>query len=241
MKKRLIFISLTLVLILAVLAPSAALARHGGGYHGQSKYNSGDMKGDFSGSGWINVNYMPDPVVKGPVWRYQGEIVEGFLDQCDWDLLAGTVFWSQHDSTVRVDEEYNASGIMRGTFSLTRPDGSGSLTGSFTGRIRGNLYTGDIYDEGSWRSTGGTGCFEGVRAWGKWSAELHFGEVGGQMTLVGPMIWSGTYMLKQDAKHDIKEISWQKKDQARRSIERHVTKNIRDKIRDSCNRNHRNW
>ena len=230
MKKRLIFISLTLVLILAVLVPSAALAGHD---RGHQKYNFGDRKGNFSGSGQIYVTYMPDPVVKGPIWRYQGEIVEGFLDQCDWDLLAGAIFWSEHDSTVRVDEQYNAGGMMRGTFSLTRPDGSGSLSGTFTGRIRGNLNTGDIYDEGSWRSTGGTGCFEGVRAWGKWSAELHFDEVGGQMTLVGPMSWSGNYMSKQNIKHDIRGITGKIKDKSRRATERHVKENVKDKIRKS--------
>lgn len=164
MKKRLVFISLALVLVMVMLVPSAALAGQGKSYQ---KGNYGEKKGDFSGSGLIYVTYMPDPVVKGPVWRYQGEIVEGFLNQCDWDLLAGTVFWSEHDSTVRVDEQYNASGTMRGAFSLIRPDGSGSLSGTFNGRIRGNLYTGDIWDEGSWYSTGGTGCFEGARAWGK--------------------------------------------------------------------------
>ena len=234
MKKRLIFISLTLVLILAVLAPSAALAGHHRGYQ---KCGFDDRKGNFSGSGLIYVTYMPDPVIKGPIWRYQGEIVEGFLDQCDWDLLAGTVFWSEHDSTVRVDEQYNASGTMRGTFSLTRPDGSGSLSGTFTGRIRGNLYTGDIYDEGSWRSTGGTGCFEGVRAWGKWSAELHYGDIGGQMTLVGPMNWSGKYTLKKDIKKDINKIPRKIKDKSKRSIESHVKENVKDKIRKSCDRN----
>ena len=230
MKKRLIFLSLALVLVLAVLMPSAALAGYG---KSDKKGGFGDRKSNFSGSGIIYVTYMPNPVIKGPIWRYQGEIVEGFLDQCDWDLLAGTVFWSEHNSIVRVDEQYNASGVMRGTFSLTRPDGSGSLSGTFTGRIRGNLYTGDIYDEGSWRSTGGTGSFEGVKAWGKWSAELHFGEVGGQMTLVGPVSWSGSYMSKKNIKWENKEISGYIKDKARGAIESHVKENVKDKIRKS--------
>jgi len=233
MKKKLIFTSLALVLVLAVMAPSAALAHHN---RGHTSCNCDNGKGDFSGSGLIYVTYMPDPVIKGPIWRYQGEIVEGFLDQCNWDLLAGTVFWSQHDSTVRVDEQFNASGIMRGTFSLTRPDGSGTLTGTFTGKIRGNLYTGDIYDEGSWRSTGGTGCFEDVRAWGNWSAELHFGDVGGYMTLVGPMSWSGKYISQKDKK-DIRQISDGIKDKFRRATERHVREHIKDKVRDFCDRN----
>lgn len=234
MKKRLVFISITIALILAVLVPSAALADHD---RGHQKYNFKDRKDDFSGSGLIYITYMPDPVVKGSIWCYQGEIVEGFLDQCDWNLLTGTVFWSEHDSTVRVDEQYNASGTMSGSFSLTRPDGSGSLSGTFTGRIRGNLYTGDIYDEGSWRSTGGTGCFEGVRAWGKWSAELHFAKVGGQVTLVGPVSWSGNYMSKQNINQNVKEICNTFKDKVRCSIESHVKENVRDKIRCSYDRN----
>jgi hypothetical protein len=231
MKKRLIFISLALVMVLMVLVSSTALAGHDRSFRNN---NSAFEKGNFSGSGLIYVTYMPDPVVKNQIWRYQDEIVEGFLDQCDWDLLAGTVFWSEHDSTVRVDEQYNASGMMRGTFSLTRPDGSGALAGTFSGRISGNLYTGDIFDQGSWRSTGGTGCFEGVRAWGKWSAELHYGDVGGQMTLVGPMSWSGNYMSKQDNNQDIREIPRKIKDRSRFNTESHVRDNIRDKVRDFC-------
>jgi hypothetical protein len=233
MKKRLILISLTLVLVITMLAPSAALA-------GNDKWprggDSGERKGDFSGSGLIYVTYMPDPVIKGPVWRYQGEIVEGFLDQCGWDLLAGTVFWSEHDSIVRVDEQYKASGTMRGNFSLTRPDGTGTLSGTFTGRIRGNLYTGDIYDEGSWSSTGGTGCFDGVRAWGKWSAELHFGEVGGQATLVGPVSWNGKYITKRNTAENIAEIPGHLKDKAKKATENHVKEDVKEKIRKHCDK-----
>ena len=232
MKKRLIFISLALVVVLMVLAPSAALASHNKG--DDNKCGFGQNKGNFSGSGLIYVTYMPDPVIKGPIWRYQGEIVEGFLDQCDWDLLSGTLFWSEHDSTVNVDEQYNVTGAMRGTFSLTRPDGSGTLKGTFTGRIRGNLYTGDIYDTGTWRSTGGTGCFENVRAWGQWSAELHFGEVGGQATLVGPMKWSGSYFSGKDCSKDIRNIPGDFKDKARKAIEGHVKENVKEKIKKFC-------
>lgn len=235
MKKRLFFISLALALVLMVLAPSAALASYGNSY-GYGKGNFGGGSRDFSGAGMIYVTYMPNPVVQGPIWRYQGEIVEGIMEQCDWEPLAGTVFWSSHDSTVRVDEQFNASGIMRGTFSLTRPDGSGSLSGTFTGRIRGNLYTGDIYDEGTWSSTVGTGCFEGVRAWGRWSAELHFGDVGGQTTLVGPMTWSGKYIEKPDFKPNIKPISWDWKNRARAMVQSHVRENVKYKMWNFCNK-----
>jgi hypothetical protein len=190
MKKRILFISLALVLVLTMLVPGAALGNNAkckpwGGYT------------DFTGSGLIYVTYMPDPVIKGKVWRYDGEIVEGFLTQCDWDLLAGTAFWSEHDSVVRVDDQGNAKGVMRGTFSLTRPDGSGVMKGTFIGRIRGNLYTGDISDTGTWRSTGGTGVFEGVNASGKWSAQLSIGPIPGTdiYTLIGPVTWQGKYKL----------------------------------------------
>ena len=136
MKKRITLVSLAVVLLLMMVMPGAALARH----HRWAKPT------DFSGGGLIYVTYMPEPVIKGDIWHYQGEIVEGFLEQCDWDLLAGTVFWSDHSSVVRVDDQYNACGFMRGSFSLIRPDGSGTLSGVFSGRIQGNLYTGDIYD-----------------------------------------------------------------------------------------------
>jgi hypothetical protein len=233
MKKRLLLISLALVLIFTMLAPATALAVND---KWQKGGDSGGRMGDFSGSGLIYVTYMPDPVIKGPIWRYQGEIVEGFLDQCDWDLLAGTVFWSEHDSIVRVDEQYNANGVMRGTFSLTRPDGAGTLSGTFTGRIRGNLYTGDICDEGSWRGTGGTGCFEGVRAWGKWSAELHFGGVGGQTTLVGPVSWNGKYITKRNITENIYKIPGYLKDKAKKDVENHIKENIKEKMRKHCDK-----
>ena len=189
MKRRLLLIGLSLVLMLVMLAPATALARND-----RSGHEPGSTT--FAGSGLIYVTYMPDPVIKGNIWRYQGEIVEGFLSQCDWDLLAGTVFWSDHDSTVRVDDQGNAHGIMNGTFSLTRPDGSGVLEGTFNGRIQGNLYTGDISDEGSWHSTGGTGVFAGVTASGKWAAGLHYAAIPGTdiYTLIGPVTWEGKYV-----------------------------------------------
>ncbi len=185
MKKRLLLITLMLALILTALAPATALADKGQRVSNES----------FTGSGLIYVTYMPDPVIKGNFWRYQGEIAEGFLDQCSWDLLAPTVFYSEHDSWVRVNDDGNANGLMKGTFSLTRPDGTGSLEGTFTGRISGNLFTGDISDTGTWSSTRGTGVFENARAWGEWSADLSFGPIPGTdiYTLVGPVNWEGTY------------------------------------------------
>jgi hypothetical protein len=186
MKRRKLFISLALVLMLTALMPATAAA--GNDRHVPTE--------SFTGSGLIYVTYMPDPIIKGNVWRYQGEIVEGFLAQCDWELLAGTVFYSDHDSTVRVDDEGNASGVMKGDFSLTRPDGTGILEGSFTGSIQGNLFTGDIRDNGTWQSTKGTGVFEDVKASGKWSAELCLGAVPGTdiITLIGPVTWEGKYI-----------------------------------------------
>jgi hypothetical protein len=85
---------------------------------------------------------------------------------------------------------------MKGTFSLTRPDGTGVMEGTFLGKISGNLFTGDISDTGTWRSTGGTGVFKGVKAWGKWSAELHLGAIPGTdiVTLIGPVTWGGKYI-----------------------------------------------
>ncbi len=190
MKKRILFLTLALILVLTVLVPGTTLAKNDRNWPGKSVT-------DFSGSGLIYVTYMPDPVIKNKIWRYKGEIVEGFLAECDWDLLAGTAFWSEHDSIVRVDEEGNAHGVMKGSFSLIRPDGSGSLDGTFTGRIRGNLYTGEISDSGTWAATGGTGVFEGAKAFGKWSAQLSIGPIPGTdiYTLIGPVTWEGKYML----------------------------------------------
>jgi hypothetical protein len=226
MKKRILLVTLTLVLLLMTIVPTAALAKN-------DRCGQSARPTDFTGAGQIWVTYMPDPVIHGNIWRYQSELVEGVLTQCDWDLLADTAFWSEHSSTVRVDEQYNACGMMRGSFSLTRPDGSGVLTGVFTGRIQGNLYSGDIYDQGTWHAIGGSGVFEGVRAWGRWSAELHYGEVGGQATLVGPSSWSGKYQLGKNHQPQVNEITQEVKHKIKERIGEHVKENNRDKIRDS--------
>jgi hypothetical protein len=233
MKKRIILTALALVLLLVTITPTAALANN-------ERWGQWARPTDFSGSGQIFVTYMPDPVIQKNIWRYQGEIVMGMLDQCDWDLLAGTVFWSEHDSIVRVDDQYNISGVMRGTFSLTRPDGSGALSGVFTGKILGNIYTGDIYDQGTWHATGGSGAFEGVRAWGGWSAELHFGLVNGQETLVGPLNWSGKYQLGKEYKEQNKEITKEAKAQIKEQIKQNVKENNRAKIHDFIENWHKN-
>lgn len=226
MKKRILPVILVLVLLSTIITPTTALAKN-------DRCDPSVRPAEFNGAGQIWVTYMPDPATRGGTWRYQDELVEGILTQCDWDLLADTMFWSEHSSTVRVDEQYNASGIMRGSFSLTRPDGSGALNGVFTGKIRGNLYTGDIYDQGTWHATGGSGVFKGVRAWGRWSAELHYGEVGGQVTLVGPLSWSGQYQLGKGQKPQVSEITPDVKGKIKGQLEKHVRENNRDKIRDS--------
>jgi hypothetical protein len=81
---------------------------------------------------------------------------------------------------------------MKGEFTLTRLDGSGVLEGVFEGIISGNLFAGFISDDGLWFSTGGSGVFAGVKAWGKWSADLAFDP--GLGTLIGPLDWQGKYL-----------------------------------------------
>ncbi len=189
MKRRILFISLALVVLLTMLMPAAAMAKKS-----WYKPSPSPVLEDFSGAGLIYVSYMPAPIIKGKMWRYSGEIVEGFLQYCDWDLLAGTVFWSEHDSFVIVQDDGSARGIMYGRFTLVRPDGSGVLEGVFNGRISGNLYTGFISDSGTWFSTGTSGVFEDVKAWGGWSADLSYDP--GLGTLVGPLDWQGKYLQK---------------------------------------------
>ena len=93
-----------------------------------------------------------------------------------------------------MDEQGNIKGVMKGTFSISRPDGM--LEGTFVGKISGNLLTGDIFDEGTWIAVKNTGVFANVKAGGKWSAELHFGTIPGTsiFTLVGPLTWEGKYI-----------------------------------------------
>jgi hypothetical protein len=188
MKRRMLFISLALVILLTALMPATALAKN------NNKYKPAPVLEDFSGAGLIYVTYMPQPAVKGKMWRYSGEIAEGFLQYSDWDLLAGTAFWSDHDSFVVVQKDGSARGIMKGDFTLTRLDGSGVLEGVFDGVITGNLFSGFISDVGMWFSTGGSGVFAGVKAWGRWSADLSFDL--GIGTLIGPLDWEGKYLQK---------------------------------------------
>ncbi len=190
MKKRLFLVSLVLVVVLTALMPAAALAKSDGRY----KPAPSPVLKDFTGSGLIYVTYMPQPEIRGKVWRYTGEIAEGFLERSGWDLLDGAGFWSSHDSFVVVQEDGSANGLMKGEFALVRPDGTGVLEGVFEGRITGNLFTGFIADAGTWFSTGGSGVFAGVRAWGKWSADLSYDP--GLGTLIGPLEWEGKYLTK---------------------------------------------
>ena len=188
MKMRVLFMSLALALVLTALMPAPVSAE---------SHKLPAKSTPFTGSGLIYVTYMPDEIIKGNNWHYQGEVVEGFLSSCDWDLLVGASFYSVHDSKVKVDEEGNIKGKMEGTFILTRPNGS-TLEGKFSGKITGNNYfdpTVTIVDEGKWKSTKGTGDFEGVKAKGTWSAHLYYGPIPGTpiWTLVGPLTWDGKW------------------------------------------------
>ncbi len=191
MKRRILFISLALVLLLTMVMPATAMAKSS-----MYKYkpSPSPVLEDFSGAGFIYVSYMPQPSIRGKIWRYYGEIAEGFLQYSDWDLLAGTAFWSDHDSFVIVQNDGSARGFMRGEFTLTRPDGSGVMEGVFYGKISGNLFTGFISDVGTWFSRGGSGVFSGVKAWGRWSADLSYDP--GIGTLIGPLDWQGKYLQK---------------------------------------------
>jgi hypothetical protein len=190
MKKRVLFISLALVVLLTALLPAAALAKNDRGFRPAKWERSLPVLTDFSGAGLVWVTYMPPPVIKGKMWHYYGEIVEGVLHYCDWEPLLGAAFWSDHDSFVIVQNDGSARGIMKGNFTLTGPDGK--LEGFFEGRITGNIYTGFISDQGTWFSTGGTGAFAGVKAWGRWSADLSYDP--GYGTLIGQLTWQGKYL-----------------------------------------------
>jgi hypothetical protein len=187
MKKRLLLISLMLVLALTLAMPAAAYAR-------DNTLKPGAPTA-FTGNGEIYITYMPEPIENGNIWSYQDEIVEGYLLNSDWEAMAGTAFWSSHDSVVKVSDDGSVWGYMWGKFRMTRFDGEGELTGTFLGKISGNLFYGDIYDSGTWTSDGGSGVFKNVRALGDWSAKLHPGNIPGTpyQSLVGPLVWEGKY------------------------------------------------
>ena len=67
-KKRILIISLTLVLILTLLMPSAALAKH-------DRCKPRSAATAFSGSGLIYVAGYEDLIIEGDIWRYYGEVV----------------------------------------------------------------------------------------------------------------------------------------------------------------------
>ena len=155
---------------------------------------------------------MPPVEIKPGVLRFKGEIVQGFLASPDWDLLMeGASFYSEHNSTVRVAGDGTTKGVMTGTFSITRPDGS-QLAGTFLGKITGNLFSGNITDEGYWMATKNTGVFKDIKAWGTWRAVLALGTVlvpgvGEITTLNGPLTWNGKYSIpKGKAKFEADEF-----------------------------------
>lgn len=193
-KKKLLFIALALVLVMTVLMSSAAFAKN-------NQYQSMSAYTDFTGSGFVYVYSIGDIIPEGNTIKFSEEVVLGLLTECTWEELAGADFWSTHDSTVLVDENGNARGFMRGSFLLTSTVAEGTISGTFQGKITGNLghmAIGDIsqtyiLDTGTWRCTKGTGVFEGVEAWGEWSAGLQAGVISGTgiETLVGSLVWNG--------------------------------------------------
>ena len=192
MKRRILFISLALALLVVFMLPAAASAK---GDFGKVKRPS---LTDFNGGGFIYVSAMPPPTVNGNIWRFSGEeVVSGAPMVADWDLLNGAIFTSIHSSVVFVNSAYDCRGFMWGTFAITNPSGD-TLSGVFQGKIKGNL---DFYyglpwvsDSGTWYATSGTGDFAGTRAWGKWSANLDAVQFPG--TLSGNMIWQGKYLTR---------------------------------------------
>jgi hypothetical protein len=195
-KKKLLFIALALVLVMTVLMPSAAFAKN-------NQYQSMSAYTDFTGSGFVYVYSVGDIIPEGNTVKFYEEVVPGALIGCTWKELEGAEFWSTHDSTVWVDQYGNACGFMRGKFLLTSTVAEGTISGTFQGKITGNLgdmATGDITntkisDTGTWRCTRGTGVFEGVEAWGEWSAGLQAGLIPGTdiPSLVGNLVWNGKY------------------------------------------------
>jgi len=82
---------------------------------------------------------MPDAIIDDDECNYQGEVVEGLLSSADWDLLVGVTFYSVHDFELVVDEQGDVEGEMKGTFIITRQNGS-TLEGKFSGKITGSNY-----------------------------------------------------------------------------------------------------
>lgn len=193
MKKRLLFISLALVVVLLTMGSTTVLA----------KPEKSAAVTPFTGEGVIYVTYMPDPPIQqGRTLRFEGEVVEGVLPDCDWPELQGATFYSVHDSIVKVDKAGKANGTMHGTFTLTATDST--LYGTFHARISGTIsedvWDWYVVDEGVWKSTNGTGVFEGVKAWGSLFAELEFGPIPDPpfYTLVGPLTWEGKYISAKE-------------------------------------------
>lgn len=196
MKKRVFSISLLLVVCLVMLVPSAVMAKNDRNqYHGNSEWT------EFTGGGNIYVSDVENMVIRNNTAKFSGEIVQSLFQPIlsDWDLLNGAIFWSDHDSTVRLYDDGTARGVMNGTFTMTSADGESCLSGVFSGTVTGSYtYMGDqlvftyVQDEGRWNSTRGNGAFENIRASGEWAATLTLNLTYG--TLVGALDWAGSYL-----------------------------------------------
>jgi hypothetical protein len=181
MKLKLFSVALVLLLVSITLSPSAVLAK--------------TKKASFTGGGALIVTQVLSTIKYGDTIRFEGEVAESPSISSDWLLIYGTSFYSVHHSEVKVDKKGNVKGNMEGIFQIKAQDGS-ILEGTFTGKITGSFdptmtFFDKISDEGEWKSTNGTGVFEGAEAEGTWSANL----VPYLNTLAGPFSWDGKYEL----------------------------------------------
>ncbi|MBI4300543.1 MAG: hypothetical protein HY677_05350 [Chloroflexi bacterium] len=142
----------------------------------------------------------------GPTFFTEGERIDGVIQSSDWDDIEDAAFSVVHNSVVTIDPATLriVAGSASGTFTLTRPDGKGTLHGSYQATISGVLtclispLPCAVDDAGVWQAAGGTGEFEGVRAQGNWQGHLDGASLAG---LSGSVQLNGR-LLEKKSKHE---------------------------------------
>ena len=175
-------------LAVALLIPASALA---------AKHTAFEASGTAAVTGAPGVDYpvWGSPPSGDPTqWRVIHAIdepVDGEITSSDWSLLPiGSLYETSHDGQIAWRAGGYFNGSLRGTFTITNPDGD-TLSGNIWGRVSGRAVPGDDYisDSGNWRATTGTGDLTGVDAGGTWEAYLEWDGT----TYSGTITLRGTY------------------------------------------------
>lgn len=194
MKKRLLFISLALVLLLVTIAPASVFARE----------NDKDEE-NFTAQADVYISNAGTENIIGQRGLFvfthtTGEQLSGVVtNSLDWIDLTGAVFTMD----VRTNNAKlnvltgELTGVSSGTITLIAADGLSIMRGTFSACMSGQLdETGNplfVNDEADFKLNGVSGVFKGVKAEGTATVQLipvstPYGDTfAGMMTLKGQL------------------------------------------------------